>query len=72
MIGKKKLSEIRASLVKACAKAGIDPAVWMDEEISKAHRAKPRNNAEIETLTLVRDGLRSTAKRQRRSRARSK
>lgn len=72
MIGKRKLSEIRAGLVKACAKAGVDPAVWMEQEISKANRAQPRNNAEIETLMLVRDGLRSAAKRLQRAQARSK
>ncbi|HJT31110.1 MAG TPA: hypothetical protein VJ783_03510 [Pirellulales bacterium] len=72
MIGKKKLSEIRAGIVKACAKAGIDPAVWMEEEISKANRATPRNKAEIETLLLVRDGLRAAGSNKRRVRARSK
>lgn len=72
MIGKKKLSEIRASVVKACAEAGLDPAVWTEEQISKANRAKRRNKAEIETLTLLRDGLRATVARKRRSRARSK
>lgn len=72
MMGKKKTSEIRASILKACARAGIDPAVWMEQEISKANRAKPRNKAEIETLLLVRDGLRAADSRRRRVRARSK
>jgi hypothetical protein len=56
VIGKKTLSEIRESVAKACAQAGIDPAVWLEEEISKANRAKPRNEAEIETLTLIPEG----------------
>lgn len=72
MMGKKKLSEIRASVAKACAKAGVDPAVWIEEEISKANRTKPRNKAEIETLKLVRDGLRAATTRERRARASSK
>lgn len=72
MIGKKKLSEIRSDVVKAFAKAGIDSDVWIEEEIGKANRAVPRNEAEIETLKLIRDGLRSAASRKRRPQARSK
>ena len=72
MIGKKKLSEIRGSVAKAFAQEGIDPAVWVEQQISNANRAKPQNRAEIETLTLVRDGLRTAAARTRRARARSK
>jgi hypothetical protein len=65
MIGKKKLSEIRASVDTACAKAGLDPTVWIDEQIGEADRAKPRHAAEIETLMLIRDGLRAAASRKR-------
>lgn len=72
MIGKKKLKEIRASVVKACDQAGIDPEVWLAEEINKANRAEARNKVEIETLRLVRDGLRAAESQKRRARARSK
>ena len=68
MISKRKVSEIRANLLKACAEAEIDPAVWFDEEIRKAKSAEPQNVVEIETLKLVRDGLRATATRKSRKR----
>lgn len=70
MIGKKKLSEVRATSLKAFDKAGISPDALLDHQHNKATRGK-RNRAEIETLTLVRDGLRSGARRKQRSRARS-
>ena len=70
MIGKKKLSEIRTNLLDACAKAGLDPAVWFDEQIGKANCEKSRNVVEIETLKLVRDGLRADASRKQRARKR--
>lgn len=72
MIGKKKLKEIRAGVVKACDQAGVDPEVWLAEEISKSTRATARNKVEIETLLLVRDGLRAAASKKRRARAHSK
>lgn len=71
MIGKKKLSETRATIVNASAKAGLDPAAWIEEQIGEANLVTPRNMAEIETLMLIRDGLRVAASRKRRSRARS-
>lgn len=61
MIGKKKLREVRADILKACANAGLDSPVWIEEQIDKANRAVPRNEAEIETLLLIRDGLRAAA-----------
>jgi hypothetical protein len=71
MIGKKSLSDIRANILKAFSKAGLSPDAWMDKQISRATRAQP-NLAEIETLTLVRDGLRSGGTKKQRSRARSR
>jgi hypothetical protein len=70
MMGNKKLSEIRASLLEACAKAGVDPAVWFDEQILKARNGKSPNTIEIETLKLVRDGLRSDVSRKQQARKR--
>lgn len=70
MIGKKTLREIRVNLLDACAEAGVDPAAWFDEEIRKAKRAKAPNAVEIETLKLVRDGLRAGASGKQRARKR--
>lgn len=72
MIGKEKLSEIRSNVMQAFAKSGIDPDVWIEEELGKANGAVPRNEAEIETLKLVRDGLQAAASRKRRTRSRLK
>jgi hypothetical protein len=58
MIGKKTLRAIRADLLE-CARAGIDPAVWFDDQIRKLESGKSRKPAEIETLKLIRDGLRT-------------
>jgi hypothetical protein len=57
MIGKKTVSAIRADLLEECTKAGIDPAVWFDEQIRKLERGKSSSPQEIETLQLIRDGL---------------
>ena len=70
MIGKEKLREIRSNVIQAFTKAGIDPGKWMDEQIRKAKRETPKNMAEIETLQLIRDGLRAAASRKRRPRSR--
>jgi hypothetical protein len=69
MIGKKRLAEVRASLTAECAKAGIDPRRWFDEQIRKLEHGPSPNPLEIETLELIRDGLmvkRSAAKRRRK------
>jgi hypothetical protein len=66
MIGKKTLREIRESVATACVQSGVDPAIWIEEEISKANRAKPRNKAEIETLTLILDRLRAASRQRSR------
>lgn len=67
MMGKKTLSEIRESLLHACAEAGVDPATWFDEQICKTKGKKSPNATEIETLELIRDGLRADASRKRRA-----
>jgi hypothetical protein len=59
MIGKKSLRRIRASLLDKCADAGIDPARWFDEQIDKLEHGPPPKPTEIETLKLIRDGLRA-------------
>lgn len=60
MIGKKTVREIRADLLEECAKAGVDPAVWFDEQIRKLERGGSPDPREIETLELIRDGLLAT------------
>lgn len=72
MIGKKKLNDIRAGVAKAFADAGLDPVLWADKQIDKEEGRVQPNTAEIETLKLVRDGLRAAASRKRRARTRSK
>jgi hypothetical protein len=58
MIGKKTLSAIRADLLEQCAKEGIDAAVWFEKQIRNLESGKSPKPAEIETLKLIRDGLR--------------
>jgi hypothetical protein len=70
MIGKKRLKDIRASINRAAANEGVDIPSWIEEKIVEAKRAKPRNKVEIETLMLIRDGLRCAAPRKRRSQTR--
>jgi len=67
MIGKKRLTDVRASLLDECAKSRIDPTRWLDEQISKLEVAAPVNVREIETLKLVRDGLKSKSSRSKRA-----
>ena len=67
MIGKKTLSAIRTDLLKECAKTGIDPAVWFDEQIRKLESGKSCEPTEIETLKLIRDGLRVETAKPKRS-----
>jgi hypothetical protein len=67
MIGKKRLSEVRASVLKTCAQAGIDPARWFDEQIGKLEHTPLPNAREIETLRLIRDGLQSKTPGAKRS-----
>ena len=62
MIGKKKLSEIRASLLETCGASGEDVIKSLDERVRKRERRQPPNRVEIETLKLIRDGLREKPK----------
>ena len=70
MIGKKRLSDVRARLQKECAKSGIAPARWFNERIERLERSPSPNALEIETLKLIRDGLRSKPARSKRVRRR--
>jgi hypothetical protein len=67
MIGKKSLSGVRAVLLNKCAKSGIDPADWFDEQIRRVERTPSPNQLEIETLRLIRDGLRAKPPRAKRT-----
>jgi hypothetical protein len=75
MIGKKRLADVRAGLLEECTKSGIAPARWFDEQIGRLERSPSPNPLEIETLKLIRDGLRVKPARskhvRRRARARS-
>jgi hypothetical protein len=72
MIGKKRLTDVRTSLLDECAKSRIDPARWLDEQIGKLEVAAPVNAREIETLKLIRDGLQSKSSRPKRVRKRTR
>lgn len=74
MIGKKHLSDVRAGLLEDCARSGIDPIRWFDEQIGKLEVARSPNATEIETLKLIRDGLQSkrSVVKLKRKRARSR
>ncbi len=62
MIGKQKLSEIRASLRERHEKSGGDLIKSLDERVRRLERRRPPNRVEIETLKLIRDGLRAKPK----------
>ncbi len=69
MIGKKSLAEIRDSLREACQQAAIDPDEWIAEQLRKLDSKSSARPHEIETLELIRSGLRarsSTGKRPRK------
>ena len=57
MIAKKSLREIRASLKDACQQVPVDPDEWFDEQLQKLHSKVTPSPHEVETLTLIRDGL---------------
>ena len=71
MIGKKRLSDVRAGLLEECARSGIAPAHWFNERIERLERSSSPNAMEIETLKLIRDGLRSKPARSKRVRKRA-
>jgi hypothetical protein len=69
MIGKKTAKSIRAELLEECKKSGIDPADWFDKQLRKLESGNAAKPYEIETLKLIRDGLKTEP---RRRKARSK
>ena len=72
MIGKKRLRDVRASILNECGKAAIDPAQWFGEQIDKLEHGTPVNTLEIETLKLIRDGLQSKPSGAKRIRKRTR
>lgn len=57
MIGKRKLSEIRANVAEAFAKQGIDPQQWLAMRIEKLQGEKPTDDREVEALKLLRSAI---------------
>ena len=53
------LSDVCATLLKETAKAGIDPDAWFAEQIAILEKRAAPKAVEIETLQLIRDGLRA-------------
>ena len=75
MIGKTKLSTIRAEVRPAFAKAGLDPDQWFEQEIRKREGQPTAEPSELETLRMIRDALADAVKagpRKSRRRARSR
>jgi hypothetical protein len=75
MIGKKKLSTIKAELREAFKAEGLDNA-WFSRQIRKLERYSKPSATEIETLLMFRDKLAAAVpagkpKQTRRSRVRS-
>ena len=66
MIGKNSLIAIRADLLEDCTKAKIDQGVWFDKQIRKLESGKSPKPEEIETLKLIRDGLRTETRNPKR------
>jgi hypothetical protein len=61
MIGKKKLSTIRAEVREAFVRTGTDPDQWFEQQIRKLERRRSFNQGELETLRLLRDALADAA-----------
>jgi hypothetical protein len=63
MLGRTKLSTIRAELRKSLAMSDADLKTWFDRRLAElAHKPKV-NNTEMETLELLRDALLHESKR---------
>lgn len=62
MIGRKKLSTIRAEIKAAFAKDGIDIDKWFRDEICQLQRKPTVDEGEIETLESLRNALANAVK----------
>ena len=69
MIGKKKLSAIKAELREAFKSEGLDQA-WFGRQIRKLERQAKPKATEIETLVMMRDALAAAAPAATRTRSR--
>ena len=58
MIGTKKPSDIKAEIREAFAKKGIDVETWLDEQMAKMKAGPRREPGVLESLRLMRNGLR--------------
>ena len=64
MMGEKTLSDTKTEIRAAFAKKGIDVETWLDQQMAKIRRRPPSERAALESIRLVREGLRSTSKTQ--------
>ena len=58
MIGKKNLNDIRESVRSASGQAVTDLTKALDNRSQRSEQRQPLKPVEIETLNLIRDGLR--------------
>ena len=72
MMGKKKLSAVRADVRSAFARAGIDPATWFEQEIQEQGRQPSASPSVLITLQTLRDALaKEVRKRQKKTKRRT-
>jgi hypothetical protein len=62
MIGKKKLKDVRKSVRKRCGPSAADLIKSLDSQIQQGRHGRPLKSVEIETLNMIRDGLRKRRK----------
>lgn len=74
MIGKKRLVDVRTSLLAECEEARLDPMQWLSEQMDILERSGAAKDEEIATLKLIRDGLQPKSGRAKsiRKKARSR
>lgn len=62
MIGKKKLKDVRKSVRDRCAQSATDLKKSLDAQTQRGRHGQTLKPVEIETLNLIRDGLRKRRK----------
>jgi len=69
MIGEKNLKDVKATIRDAFASKGVDVNRWLDEQMAKLRRQ--REMSAVESLGLIRDGLRTDVAQKRPRKKRS-
>lgn len=62
MIGEKSLNQVKGEIRDAFAKKGIDVETWLDQQMAKLKRGSKYHPVALDTLRLLREGLRTSGK----------